>query len=55
MKTYNPHGVCIYKTDGDIVDHQQVIIEFENGSTAGHTLTLGAMRPGRILHLQNLH
>lgn len=52
LKTYNPHGVCIYKTDGDIVDHQQVIIEFENGSTAGHTLTLGAMRPGRSIWVQ---
>lgn len=52
LKTYNPHGACIYKTDGDIVDHQQVIIAFEDGSTAGHTLTLGAMRPGRSIWVQ---
>lgn len=52
LKTYNPHGQCIYKTDGDIVDHQNVIIEFANGSTAVHTLTLGAMRPGRSIWIQ---
>lgn len=52
LKTDNPHGQCIYKTDGDIVDHQNVIIRFANGSTAVHTLTLGAMRPGRSIWLQ---
>ncbi len=53
LKTYNPHGRCIYKCEeGDIVDHQNVIIEFENGSTAVHTVTLGAMRPGRGIWVQ---
>lgn len=52
LKTYNPHGKCIYKAGGDIVDHQNVIVEFENGSTAVHTLTLGAMRPGRSIWIQ---
>ena len=53
LKTYNPHGRCIYKCEeGDIVDHQNVIIDFNNGSTAVHTVTLGAMRPGRGIWVQ---
>ena len=53
LKTYNPHGRCIYKCDeGDIVDHQNVMIRFANGSTAVHTVTLGAMRPGRSIWVQ---
>lgn len=52
LKTYNPHGKCIYKAGGDIVDRQNVIIEFANGSMAVHTLTLGAMRPGRSIWIQ---
>lgn len=53
LKTYNPHGRCIYKCEeGDIVDHQNVMIHFDNGSTAVHTVTLGAMRPGRSIWIQ---
>lgn len=53
LKIYNPHGRCIYKCDeGDIVDHQNVMIHFEDGSTAIHTVTLGAMRPGRTIWVQ---
>lgn len=53
LKTYNPHGRCIYKCEeGDIVDHQNVMIRFANGSTAVHTVTLGAMRPGRSIWVQ---
>ncbi len=52
LKTYNPHGECIYKVGGDIVDHQNVMITFENGSTAVHTLNLGSMRPGRSIWIQ---
>lgn len=52
LKTYNPHGECIYKAGGDIVDHQNVMITFENGSTAVHTLNLGSMRPGRSIWVQ---
>ncbi len=52
LKTYNPHGLCIYKAGGDLVDHQNVAITFANGSTALHTMTLGAMRPGRSIWIQ---
>ncbi|MCQ2386991.1 MAG: Gfo/Idh/MocA family oxidoreductase [Clostridia bacterium] len=49
LKTDNPHGICAYKTDADIVDHQTVIIQFENGSTATHGLYPSCQRAGRDL------
>lgn len=53
LKTYNPHGRCIYKCDeGDIVDHQNIMIRFDDGSTALHTVILGAMRPRRSIWIQ---
>ena len=51
LKTYNPHGKCIYKCDGDLLDHQQVLIKFKDGSTACHTLVLGAMKADRTIHI----
>ena len=51
LKTDNPHGVCAYKTDADIVDHQTLILQFENGSTASHTMICGAPRGDRTIHI----
>lgn len=51
LKTYNPHGLCAYKTDADTVDHQSVSIEFKNGATAVHSLVLGTEKPTRHFHL----
>lgn len=50
LKTNNPHGSCAYKTK-DLVDHQSVLIEFENGITATLNMTGGASRAGRELHI----
>ncbi len=47
LKTNNPMGRCIYKTDANIVDRQAVIVEFDNGSIATHSMIAGASRPGR--------
>ena len=47
LKTNNPMGRCIYKTDADIVDRQALIVEFENGSIATHNMISGVARPGR--------
>ena len=51
LKTDNPHGICAYKTDADIVDHQTLILQFENGSTASHTMICGAPRGDRTIHI----
>ena len=47
----SPYGRCVWKMDNDVVDHQSVVIEFENGSTATHNMVGGASRPCRTIHL----
>lgn len=49
LKTNNPHGRCIFKCGGDLLDHQNVVVKFNNGSTANHLLVLGAMKPTRTI------
>ena len=51
LKTYNPHGKCVYKCGGDILDHQQVLVKFSNGAIACHTLILGAMKADRTIYI----
>ena len=47
----DPCGVCAYKNDSDLVDHQDVMIKFANGSTATHTLISGVPKAGRRIHV----
>lgn len=49
LKTDNPHGVCVYKSGATVVDHQTVIMQFANGSTASHSMLCSAQRAGRSL------
>lgn len=51
LKTFNPHGMCAFKTGSDLVDHQALILQFANGSTATHSMIQGAMRPCRIIRV----
>lgn len=51
LKTYNPHGLCAYKTNANVVDHQAVMIEFENCSTATHGMMCSAQRAGRSFYI----
>lgn len=51
LKTNDPMGVCAYKTGSDLVDHQSVMIKFENGSTAFHSMLTAVPRPGRKIHI----
>ncbi len=45
------YGKCGYKTGGDIVDRQNLIIDFENGSVANFMLTGGCTEAGRRIHI----
>lgn len=51
LKTTNPMGVCAYKTGSDLVDHQSVMMQFANGSTATHSMISAVARGGRKIHL----
>ena len=51
LETDNPFGQCVWKTDMDVVDHQSVTIEFEDGCTATHNMVGGTARPSRAVHL----
>jgi predicted dehydrogenase len=51
LETDNPYGRCVWKCEMDVVDHQSLAIEFEDGSTATHNMIGGASRPSRSIHL----
>ncbi|MBM4460096.1 MAG: Gfo/Idh/MocA family oxidoreductase [Chloroflexi bacterium] len=45
------YGQCVWKTDMNVVDHQSVLVEFEDGCTATLNMIGGAAKPSRSLHL----
>ena len=45
------YGKCVYTCGGDIVDRQNAIVTFENGSVATFNLVGGTMKAGRFLHI----
>jgi hypothetical protein len=51
LKEDNPHGRCVWHCDNDVVDHQNVIVEFADGSVATHVMTGGTSKPSRTMHL----
>lgn len=51
LRTDSPYGRCVWRCDNDVVDHQTVIVEFEDGSTATHVMTGGVSKRGRTIHI----
>ena len=51
LKTFNKHGNCAYKTGSDLIDHQAVVMQFSNGSTATHNLLQGTVLARRLIRI----
>ncbi len=47
----NPYSRCVYGCDLQIVDHQSVLIGFEDGATGTFSMTGGAAASGRHIHI----
>jgi predicted dehydrogenase len=55
LKTDNPYGRCAWKCDNDVVDHQSVVVDFEDGSTGTLNMIGGTAKPERSIHLIGTH
>lgn len=51
LKGDSPYGKCIYKSGNNVVDHQSVMVNFENGATGTHNMVGGASRPLRRIEI----
>ena len=50
LKT-SDYGKCAYDVGGDVMDRQNLIVDFSNGSVAAFTLSCGTCRPDRYIHI----
>lgn len=51
LATDNRYGRCVWRCDNNVVDHQSVLIQFENNVTVTHDLVTNTARPTRNLHI----
>jgi len=51
LKRDNPHGRCVWRCDNDVVDHQSVVVEFEDGGLATHDMVTGSPQGGRSIRI----
>lgn len=51
LKNDNPYGRCVWHCDNNVVDHQTVSIQFEDGTTAAHALNTATAKPCRTIHI----
>lgn len=51
MEPDNPFGRCVYRCGLEIVDHQSVLISFEDGATGIFSMNGGATASGRMIHI----
>ncbi len=51
LRNESPYGRCIYKCDNNIVDHQSVLVKFENGATGTHNMIGGTALSLRKIHI----
>lgn len=50
LKT-SPYGICAYKSDNTVVDHQSLNILFKSGATGTHNMIGGTAIPQRKIHI----
>lgn len=51
LKTGNAYGRCVWDCDNNVVDHQSVLIEFEDSSTGTLNMIGGAARGSRNIYI----
>lgn len=51
LRTDNPYGRCVWNNESDIVDHQVVAVEFEDGATGSLSMIGNAAQSSRTIHL----
>ncbi len=50
LKT-SPYGICAYKSDNNVVDHQSLNVQFSSGATGTHNMIGGTAIPQRKIHI----